>query len=163
MPCAMQKVCVCVCVEGVRPCWCLHRASLSSPSQVAVQARTHRAVCICVESGTLRSNARAKDPSSLQRAGFWVATAWCRRVTQSYSSAARPVSHRMSSRTRGLRGLLLCEHRSPSGRWYFARARRYRTGSARRGAGRGSGFSTPQPGSRAGIGPDAGSARGRGS
>lgn len=159
----MQKVCVCVCVEGVRPCWCLHRASLSSPLQVAVQARTHRAVCICVESGTLLPNARAKDPSSLQRAGFWVATAWCRRVTQSYSSAARPVSHRMSSRTRGLRGLLLCEHPSPSGRWYLARARRYRTGSALRGAGRGSGFSTPQPGSRAGIGPDAGSARGRGS
>jgi hypothetical protein len=66
-------------------------------------------------------------------------------------------------RPRGLRGLLLCEHRPLSGCCRLARARRYRTGSARRGAGRGWGFSTPQPGSRTRIGPDAGSARGRGS
>lgn len=76
-------------------------------------------------------------------------------------AALRPRA--LSSRTRGLRGLLLCEHRPLSGCWRLARARRYRTGSARRGAGRGWRFSTPQPGSRTGIGPDAGSARGRGS
>lgn len=77
-----------MCVE-VRRCRCLHSASLSSPSQVAIQARAHRASCICAGSGTPLPTARAKDRNP-QLARFWVATTLCRWDTRSCSSAARP-------------------------------------------------------------------------
>lgn len=69
---------------------CLHSASLSSPSQVAIQARTHRASCLCAGSGTPLPTARARDPSAPQLARFRVATTSCRWATRSCSSAARP-------------------------------------------------------------------------
>lgn len=57
---------------------------------MAIQARAHRAGCICVESGTLLPTARAKYTSSLPRAGFWAATARRRWAARSCSTAARP-------------------------------------------------------------------------
>lgn len=72
-------------------CRCSHWFSLSSPSQVAIQAKAHRASCISAESGTPLPTARAKDPNSAQLAGSWIATTSCRWATRSCSSAARPV------------------------------------------------------------------------